>query len=118
MSWSQTSAMDQKTQFISDYLRERLSITELCALYSIRRKPGYTWIDRSLHDGPRGLEERSRKPGCCPRPMLSGPPTSRATSELATASTATPSRWPMALADFYWGAKHAHPLPSSRPYLS
>ena len=67
MSWSQTSAMDQKTQFISDYLRERLSITELCALYGISRKTGYKWIDRYLHYGPRGLEERSRTPGCCPR---------------------------------------------------
>ena len=46
MSWSQTSAMDQKTQFISDYLRERLSITELCALYGISRKTGYKWKNR------------------------------------------------------------------------
>ncbi len=30
--------MDQKTQFIADYLRKRLSITELCELYGISRK--------------------------------------------------------------------------------
>ena len=33
MPWSQTSPMDQRTQFIADYLREVLSITELCNLY-------------------------------------------------------------------------------------
>jgi putative transposase len=67
MSWSQPSAMDQKTQFISDYLRDRLSITDLGALYGMSRKTGDKWIDRYLHYGPRGLAERSRKPGCCPR---------------------------------------------------
>jgi hypothetical protein len=30
MPWSQTSPMDQRTQLIADYLRETLSITELC----------------------------------------------------------------------------------------
>jgi len=54
--------MDQKTQFIADYLRERLSITELCELYGISRKSGYKWIDRYLRNGPAGLNERSRKP--------------------------------------------------------
>ena len=30
MPWSQTSPMDQRTQFIADYLRGCLSITDLC----------------------------------------------------------------------------------------
>jgi putative transposase len=67
MSWSHTSAMDQKTPCIADYRRDRRSITERGALYGMSRKTGYPWMDRSLHDGPRGLEERSRTPGCCPR---------------------------------------------------
>ena len=62
MPWSQTSPMDQRTQFIADYLRGCLSITELCALYDVSRKTGYKWIDRYLHYGPAGLDERSRKP--------------------------------------------------------
>jgi putative transposase len=66
MPWSQTTPMDQKTQFIADYFRECLSITELCELYGIRRKTGYKWIERYLRLGPHGLEERSRKPGCSP----------------------------------------------------
>lgn len=62
MPWSETSPMDQRTQFIADYLREMLSVTELCELYGISRKTGYKWIDRYLHQGPAGLQEHSRKP--------------------------------------------------------
>jgi transposase InsO family protein len=58
--------MDQKTQFIADYLRRTLSITELCELYSVSRKTGYKWIERYLTSGPSGLEDRSRKPGSSP----------------------------------------------------
>jgi putative transposase len=67
MPWSHTSPMDQKTQSIAHYLRDRLSIMELCQLYQISRKTGYTWIDRYLKRGPAGLDERSRKPNTCPR---------------------------------------------------
>jgi len=62
MPWSQTLPMDQRTQFIADFLRETLSITELCQLYDVSRKTGYKWIERYLRSGPAGLEERSRKP--------------------------------------------------------
>ena len=55
MPWSETSTMDQKTQFIADYLREALSVTELCELYGISRKTGYKWIDRCIHFGPLKL---------------------------------------------------------------
>jgi putative transposase len=44
MPWSQTTPMDQKTQFIADYLRQQLSMTELCELYGISRKSGYKLI--------------------------------------------------------------------------
>jgi len=67
MPWRQTSPMDQKTQFIADYLRDRLSVTELCALYGISRKTAYKWIDRYLTHGPQGLEARSRRPRTSPR---------------------------------------------------
>jgi putative transposase len=59
--------MDQKTPFIADDLRARLSITELCALYGVSRKTGDTWIDRDLIHGPQGLDERSRRPSTSPR---------------------------------------------------
>ena len=66
MPWRQTSPMDQKMQFIADYLRQTLSIIELCELYGVSRKTGYKWIERSLKHGPLGLEERSRQPHSSP----------------------------------------------------
>jgi transposase InsO family protein len=54
--------MDQKTQFIADYLRETFSVTELCDMYKVSRKTAYKWIDRYLRQGPAGLDDRSRKP--------------------------------------------------------
>ena len=66
MPWSETSPMDQRMQFIADYLRETLTITELCDLYGVSRKTGYKWIDRYLRQGPAGLEARSRKPRVSP----------------------------------------------------
>jgi transposase InsO family protein len=58
--------MHQKTQFIADYLRQCLSMSELCELYGVSRKTGYKFVDRYLKLGPAGLEERSRKPGSSP----------------------------------------------------
>jgi transposase InsO family protein len=47
---------------MADFLRQTLSVTELCQLYGVSRKTAYKWIDRYLRLGPVGLEERSRKP--------------------------------------------------------
>lgn len=90
MPWSHTSPMDQRTQFIADYLRESLNITELCDRYGVSRKTGYKWIDRYLHLGPAGLEEHSRRPSRSPK----------ATSEeIVSAILETRRRHPT------WGAK-------------
>jgi transposase len=58
--------MDQRVQFIADYLRDTLSMTELCDLYQVSRKTGYKWVQRYLRRGPIGLEELSRKPRVSP----------------------------------------------------
>ena len=63
MPWSEMRPMDQKTQFIADYLRQTLDITELCQLYGVSRKTGYKWIGRYVENGPQALEDRSRRPG-------------------------------------------------------
>jgi len=62
MPWSQTSPMDQKIQFIADYLRGLQPFSRLCQSYGISRKIGYKVLDRYLKFGPEGLEERSRRP--------------------------------------------------------
>jgi putative transposase len=66
MPWSETTPMDQKTQFIADYLRESFSFTELCARYGVSRESGYRLVERYLEQGPAGLEARSRRPHTSP----------------------------------------------------
>src|ERR1041384_6434975 len=66
MPWKAELPMDQKTQFVSEYLRDSLSLTELCQRYHISRKTGYKWIARYEAEGPVGLVERSRRPHASP----------------------------------------------------
>jgi transposase InsO family protein len=66
MPWKEDLPMDQKTQFISEYLRDSLSFTELCLRYHISRKTGYKWIARYQAEGPAGLADRSRRPHSSP----------------------------------------------------
>jgi len=66
MPWKEVLPMDQKTQFVSEYLRDSLSFTELCQRYHISRKTGYKWIARYEAQGPAGLVDRSRRPHSSP----------------------------------------------------
>lgn len=66
MPWKEELPMDQKTQFVSEYLRDSLSFTELCQRYHISRKTGYKWIARYQAQGPAGLVDRSRRPHSSP----------------------------------------------------
>ncbi len=66
MPWKEELPMDQKTQFISEYLRDSLSFTQLCQRYHISRKTGYKWIVRYQALGPAGLLDRSRRPHASP----------------------------------------------------
>jgi putative transposase len=66
MPWEQALPMDQKTQFVAEYLRATISFTQLCDRYGISRKTGYQWIDRYQAEGPPGLAERSRRPHSSP----------------------------------------------------
>jgi putative transposase len=95
MPWSETTPMDQKTQFIADYLRDSLSMSELCAMYGISRKTGYKLIDRYLRQGPAGLQARSSKPHCSPN---------QTSEEVVQAILQARARHPT------WGAKKLLPL--------
>lgn len=65
--------MDQRTQFIADYPRDTLTITELCQLYGVSRKTAYKWIDHYLRTGPP--DSRNARDAPSIRPMRSGPVT-------------------------------------------
>lgn len=62
MPWEQTSAMDQRVQFIADWLSGDYFKIELCTAYGISRPTADKWIRRYQEDGVKGLEELSRAP--------------------------------------------------------
>ena len=62
MPWNETSAMDEKLEFVADCLRGIETMTALCARYGISRETGYKWRGRYLALGPSGLDELSRAP--------------------------------------------------------
>jgi len=61
--------MDERVMFIADYLRDELSVAELCRRYEISRKTGYKWLERYDDEGIVGLKERSHAPHDCPHRM-------------------------------------------------
>jgi len=62
MPWSETTTMDQRVQFVADFMRHRFSMSELCLRYGVSRKTGYKWVERYIEHGPAGLEDRTRQP--------------------------------------------------------
>ena len=62
MPWEETSVMDQRVEFIADYLSGDYSTSELCRVYGISRPTAYKWIERYRQRGAPGLEELSRAP--------------------------------------------------------
>lgn len=62
MPWEQTSAMDQRVQFIADWLSGDYFKIELCTAYGISRPTADKWIKRYEQQGAKALEERSRAP--------------------------------------------------------
>lgn len=62
MPWKETCAMDQRVQFIADWLSGEYTKRALCEAYGISRPTGDKWIERYKALGPGGLKERSRAP--------------------------------------------------------
>src|SRR5258705_7398431 len=66
MPWEQTSAMDQRVQFIADWLSRDYTKIDLCRAYRISRPTADKWIQRYQQGGVEQLEERSRAAHCHP----------------------------------------------------
>lgn len=58
--------MDERLQFVRDAMRDRYTMSELCARYGVSRRIGYKWLARYDAEGRRGLADRSRAPQHCP----------------------------------------------------
>lgn len=66
MPWKETNPVLERHHFAQDLASGQWTMTELCVRYRISRTTGYLWRDRFLHEGPQGLQDRSRAPHTCP----------------------------------------------------
>jgi transposase InsO family protein len=66
MPWKESVAMEERLQFVRDAMRDRFTMSELCARYGVSRRIGYKWLARYDAEGRRGLADRSRAPRHCP----------------------------------------------------
>jgi len=62
MPWKETTTMDQKVEFICEWLTEKYTITELCHRFKISRPSAYRLIQRYEKFGIEGLLDQSRAP--------------------------------------------------------
>src|ERR1700741_3815755 len=59
--------MDERLQFVADYLTGGFTITELCRRYGVSRPTGYQLVARYDAEGPSGVAPRSRRPHTHPQ---------------------------------------------------
>jgi transposase InsO family protein len=62
MPWKETSAMEQRLQFVMDVCKGERSKSALCEAYGISRPTGDKWLARYQAQGVKGLENQSRAP--------------------------------------------------------
>lgn len=62
MPWKETCVMDERLQFLGEYVRRERSMSALCREFGISRKTGYKLVHRYLLEGSGCLEDRSRAP--------------------------------------------------------
>ena len=67
MPWQGVSPVDLRLQFITEYLTEHYSMTELATSYGISRKTAYYWVRQYTREGVGRLAGASRRPHTMPR---------------------------------------------------
>jgi len=75
MPWKETSAMEEKVQMISDWLKKEHNVSELGEHYQVSRKTVHKWIRRFEAGGIQALQEAScaphRHPNATPLEIVS-----------------------------------------------
>ena len=66
MPWKDTTTVEQKVEFICEWLSGKYTISELCSFYGISRLTAYILINRYEKSGIEGLLEKSRAPRSIP----------------------------------------------------
>ena len=59
MPWKETTTIEQKIEFICEWITGKYTITELCKSFEISRPTAYRLIDRFEKKGYEGLREQS-----------------------------------------------------------
>ncbi len=72
MPWTEWNIMDQREQFVRDYLTGDYPKGALCAVYGISRPTGDKWLVRYHAHGVAGLADRSRRPHTQPHRTPAG----------------------------------------------
>ena len=62
MPWKVTTTMEQKVEFICEWLTQKYTVTELCRVFGISRPTAYKMIARYENSGLEGLREKTRSP--------------------------------------------------------
>ena len=62
MPWKETTTMEQKVEFISEWLTQKHTVTELCRAFEISRPTAYKLIYRYEQMGIKGLLDQARSP--------------------------------------------------------
>jgi len=62
MPWKETTTMEQKVEFVCEWLTQKHTITELCRAFDISRPTAYRLILRYEQKGIKGLLDQSRSP--------------------------------------------------------
>ena len=62
MPWKDTTTMEQKVEFICEWLSGNYKITELCKSFGISRPSAYLLISKYEKYGIEGLLEKSKAP--------------------------------------------------------
>jgi len=70
MGWKETCVLSERDRFVTEALRGRRSMSELCREYGVSRKTGYKWLRRFQVEGRTGLEDRRRAPEHHPNATL------------------------------------------------
>ncbi len=62
MPWMETYPVKERMRFVVAIESGLFSMTEACKRFGISRVTGYKWWDRFQEEGPKGLEDRPRRP--------------------------------------------------------
>src|ERR1700761_6973017 len=60
MAWKESTKVDQRRRFLTEYASGEWTMAELCRAYEISRQCGYKWLERNEQEGEAGLLDRSR----------------------------------------------------------